>query len=141
KRLHQRFQLFPSFVVTNFGMGVFARYSTDASVSEDQATFSYNYRNDFAFVTGFNFRIFNGRIKLGVNARGINRVESRRTDIPVNSTGLDFESIVGTETVAREGFGIASDVGLILTAPWTFLPTLALVYRDVGNTSYNLNTG
>src|SRR5690606_14155026 len=91
--------------------------------------------------TGFNFRIFNGRIKLGVNARGINRVESRRTDIPVNSTGLDFESIVGTETVAREGFGIASDVGLILTAPWTFLPTLALVYRDVGNTSYNLNTG
>lgn len=141
RRLHQRLQLFPSFVVTNFGVGLYARYSTDAFTDDDATTYTYDYRNDFAFVFGFNFRLFDGRVKLGVNARGVNRVESHRTDIPLSSTGLDFETEIAGTTLASEGFGVASDAGLILTAPWAFLPTLAFVYRDVGTTSYDVNNG
>jgi hypothetical protein len=141
RKFHQRAQIFPSFVVTNFGMGFYGRYATDAQVDATGATYQYDYREDLAFVFGFNFRIFDGRIKLGVNARATNRIESHRSDIPVAATGLDFEAIQGAETLAREGFGVATDAGLILTGPWKFLPTLAFVYKDIGTTSYTLNDG
>lgn len=138
-RLHQRAQIFPSFVVTNFGFGVYGRYSTDANVVA--GTFNYDYRNDFAFVTGFNFRLLNGIIKLGANARIINRVESKRTDIPTTTTLMKFETIINSTSVASEGTGVASDGGLIVTLPWKFLPALSVVYRDIGTTSYDLNKG
>lgn len=137
--LHERAQLFPSFVVTNFGFGVYGRVSTDASVVD--STFNYEYRNDYAFVTGFNFRLFDGIIKLGVNARIINRVESKRTDIPLATTLMDFETVINSTSVASEGTGIASDGGLILTLPWVFLPALAVAYHDMGTTSYDINKG
>ncbi len=135
QRFHQRAQLFPSFVVTNFGFGVYGRYSMDAWTDSPATVVNLNYRSDLAFVFGFNFRMFDGRVKLGINARGVNRTEIMRDDLAVNATGLSIGSM------ASEGFGVASDVGLMLTAPWQWLPTLAVVYRDVGTTSYDLNSG
>jgi hypothetical protein len=141
QRLHQRVQLFPSFVVTNFGFGIYGRYATDAFVDSTKTTFTYQYRNDLAAVLGFNLRLFEGVLKIGVNVRGVNRVESNRTDIPPTSTGLSMTTLVSGTTVASEGFGIGSDAGVILTAPWAWLPTLAAVYHDVGTTSYDINHG
>lgn len=135
KHFHQRAQVFPSIVVPNFGFGVYGRYSADASVNEDVTVFDYNYRNDFAGVLGANFSFFDGRVKLGVNARAVNRVEAHRNDLDPQSTNLEIENI------AKEGFGVGTDIGLILTAPWAMLPTLAAVYRDAGKTSYTVNDG
>jgi hypothetical protein len=135
KRLHAKAQVFPSFVVPNFGLGVLGKYEMDAEVTEaDTSIFDVRYNNDYALVAGFNFRIWDGRIKLGVNMRAINRV-TINTTLSANSDGLLVKD------VADEGFGIASDVGLILTAPWDMLPTVAAVVRDVGNTTYNLRDG
>jgi hypothetical protein len=140
-RLYERAQLFPSFVVTNFGIGVFGRYDTDAYVDSTNNKFYYQYRNDFAGVMGFNFRLFDGRIKLGANLRAVNRIEVSRNDIPTTSTNLTFDTVINSSTVASEGFGIGSDVGILLTAPWQWLPTIGAVYRDVGETSYDINSG
>lgn len=135
KRLHQSVKLFPSFVVPNFGIGLYGGYRTDAMVDQAQTAYTLRYRNDFAAVFGFNFRLFDGRFKFGVNAKAINRVEIDRDDINPSSTGLTLNGL------AKEGFGFGSDVGIILTAPWKLLPTLALVYRDAGNTRFNVNEG
>lgn len=135
RRLHTKAQVFPSFVVPNFGLGILGKYEIDAEVSEaDTSIFDVRYNNDYALVAGFNFRIWDGRIKLGVNMRAINRV-TINTTLSAASEGLLVKD------VADEGFGIASDVGLILTAPWDLLPTLAAVVRDVGDTSYNMRDG
>lgn len=141
KRLHQRAQVFPSFVLTNFGFGIFKRYVTSAEVDSETNTFDYFHRNDTTAVLGFNLRMFDGIVKLGANARAVNRIEADRTDIPTTETALELETEINNETVAREGFGVATDVGLILTAPIAWLPTLAVVYRDAGTTSYNVNKG
>lgn len=133
--LHSRAQVFPSLVVPNFGMGVFGRYEVNAEVNSTDDTFKYDYTNDYALVFGFNFRIWDGIIKLGANSRIINRVEIRRDDLATNSTGLTVNGL------ASEGIGIASDVALVLAAPIAWLPTIAAVYRDVGRTSYNLRDG
>ncbi len=135
RHLHLKGQVFPSLVVPNFGFGVLAKYSSDGEVDATNTNFSLDYFNDFAAVLGFNFRLFDGIIKLGANARMVNRVQISRTDIPANSTGLTIDNL------AMEGFGVASDVGIILTAPVAYLPTVAAVWRDVGGTSYDFKEG
>lgn len=137
KQLHLKGQMFPSIVVPNFGIGVLGKYSTDARVDATGTDYELRYFNDIALVMGFNFRLWDGRIKLGANARAMNRVEIDRVSspIPANSTGLTINNL------ASEGFGVGSDVGLILSAPIVALPTLALTYRDVGRTSYGFKDG
>ncbi len=135
KHLHQRAQIFPSFVVPNFGLGVYARYAMDAQADTTGTVYDMEYRNDYAIVTGFNFRLFDGRIKLGVSARITNRVEVSQTSGSATSTGLEISNL------SSEGMGIGTDAGLILALPWKWLPTLAAVWRDVGGTRYNLTEG
>ena len=132
--LYNRLQLFPSVVVPNFGVGVFAKYELSASLSEDETEYRVQYLNDIAFVIGYNFRFFDGKLKIGFNARVNNRTELDAT-YPSTTTGLDLA------TDGSEGLGIASDVGIILTAPWKMLPTLAAVVRDAGGTRYDFQDG
>lgn len=134
-RFYERAQLFPSFVITNFGFGFYGNYLTNATLNDAATELDLFYRNDFAFVFGLNFRLFDGRIKFGLNARAINRVEIDDQNIDATRTDLSINNL------ASEGFGVASDIGLIMTAPWQWLPTLAAVYRDFGNTSYTQGDG
>lgn len=136
KYMHVGGHLFPSFVTTNFGIGIHANYQTDGEVVTDPAPsqFNYFYRQDLALLLGVNFRFWDGRIKIGVSGRAINRAEVDTT-LPASSTGLQFKNLV------KEGGAIAGDAGLILTAPWAWLPSLAAVYRDVGGTNFDLNDG
>lgn len=135
KRLHLKGHAFPSVVVPNFGFGLYGKYMANGKVNDAGTDFEYNYRNDVAAVFGFNFRLFDGMVKLGATARAMNRVEVRRTDIPSSSTGLSINSL------AAEGAGLGGDIGLILAAPVATLPTLAATWRDVGGTSYGLKEG
>jgi hypothetical protein len=135
KRLHTKAQVFPSFVVPNFGFGFLGKAEMDAEVTEaNTADFDVRYNNDYAFVAGFNFRIWDGRIKVGVNTRIINRTNITAT---LSSSATDLK----VNEIATEGIGIASDVGVILTAPWDWLPTLSAVARDMGDTTYDLRNG
>lgn len=130
---HAKATLFPSFVVQNFGIGILGRYTLDARVDEtgtEQETF---YQDDLAILLGFNLRLWGGRIKLGVTGKFLSRIEVDQT-LPVTGP-LDVDSN------ATEGAAIGADVGLILTAPWVWLPTLAVVVHDVGGTKFNAGAG
>jgi hypothetical protein len=131
---HAKAQMFPSFVVPNFGFGVLGKYQVDAEVLGANNTYRLDYTNDYAAIVGYNFRLFDGILKIGANARAIDRTEIHQT-LPDSSTNLTERGL------ASEGMGIASDVGVILTAPWIWLPTLSAVYRDIGNTSYDAGKG
>lgn len=131
---HAKAQVFPSFVARNFGIGLYGNYLLDAEMAGDGSTIDTFYRNDLALVLGFNFRFFDGRMKLGFNTKLINRIE---VDNPtLSATGpLDYASI------ASEGVGLSTDIGLILTAPWQMLPTVTAVLRDVGDTKFDTADG
>ncbi|MCB0365139.1 MAG: hypothetical protein H6624_10470 [Bdellovibrionaceae bacterium] len=135
KPLYLRAQVFPSLVVPNFGVGVFKKYEISATVDTTANTYRYDYINDTAVVLGYNFRFWDGRIKIGFSGRFVNRAEAHEAALDPASAGLTLDSMV------KEGFGAAADAGIILSAPWKMLPTLAAVYRDVGNTHYNVNDG
>jgi hypothetical protein len=131
---HAKAQMFPSFVVPNFGFGVLGKYQVDAEVLGSKNTYQLDYTNDYAAVVGYNFRLFDGILKIGANARAIDRTQIHTT-LPDTSTSLTERGL------ASEGMGLASDVGVILTAPWVWLPTISAVYRDIGNTSYSAGRG
>lgn len=135
KFMHLRGNVFPSIVVPNFGFGLLMKYEVNSELVSETNLFKYDYRDDYAAVFGFNFRLFNGIVKLGANTRVVNRTEIRRDDIDPLSTGLE------RDTLASEGVGVGSDVGLLIAAPIAWIPTLGVVYRDAGSTSYKLRGG
>ncbi len=135
---HARGQIFPSFVAKNFGIGLLAKYDLDllANSSTSMETF---YRDDIALLLGYNFRFWEGRIKLGFVGKAISRVEVDEAALDPSGS-LDLPTL-GAAGKAKEGTGVGADVGLVMTAPWTYLPTLAVVVHDVGNTAYTLLPG
>lgn len=129
---HYKYQFFPSFVVKNFGMGYLVKEQMDAKMSADGTTITANYFYDWVLATGFNFRFWDGRIKLGLTAKAINRVQA--TGDFSTATSLKIQDI------GKEGYGLGSDAGLVLAVPWGWIPTLSVVGRDVGGTHFT-NTG
>lgn len=133
-QFHSKAQIFPSLVVPNFGIGLLGKYQVDAKVDSATNMYRLDYTNDYALVMGYNFRLFSGILKLGFNAKAINRTEIHST-VASTSTGLTVPNM------GSSGLGIGSDVGMILTAPWVWLPTLSGVVRDVGGTTFNAGSG
>lgn len=131
---HGKVQLFPSFVVRNFGVGILAKRLLDAKVDAPGLNYSQFYQDDLAFLLGFNFKLFGGRVKLGATAKMISRIEAINT-IPV-ATGT-----FSVAANASEGVGVGFDAGLTLTAPWAWLPTLTAVARDIGGTKFDSASG
>lgn len=136
---HARGQIFPSFVAKNFGIGILQKYNMDLLSDATGTNVETFYRDDLAILLGYNFRFFDGRIKLGFTGKVISRVEINESALPANGP-LDLPTL-GTNGIAKEGVGMGADVGLILTAPWTFLPTLSAVVHDVGNTTFDKMPG
>ncbi|MGE0633657.1 MAG: hypothetical protein AB7O96_14685, partial [Pseudobdellovibrionaceae bacterium] len=129
KYYHNQGTLFPSLVVRNFGMGFYGRYLLDSELNAAGDDLRIDYIQDYAAVLGLNIRFWDGRIKIGASGKVINRAEIAKN---VNPTTDDLT----VKANAAEGVGIGTDVGLILTAPWHWLPTLSVVARDMGGTKF-----
>ena len=134
KHWNAKFQISPSFVAPNFGIGALAKYQYNARVDSSGSIYRFDYVNDYALGLATNIRLWSGVIKLGVAGRLVNRSEIHK-DIPANSTGLELRAL------ESEGMGLAADAGMIITAPVAGLPAVGVSVRDVGNTSYNLRAG
>ena len=134
EHFHGKLQVFPSYVTTNFGIGLLGKYSYDGEVDSTGTTYRMDYTNDFALAMGYNLRLFDGIVKIGTSLRLVNRIEVAE-DIAATTTNLSWSQI------QREGVGAAADVGLIVTAPYAWLPSIAAVWRDAGNTSFSVSQG
>ncbi|MBK9294610.1 MAG: hypothetical protein IPM57_09215 [Oligoflexia bacterium] len=134
KPMHMKLQILPAFVTTNFGFGLLANYTSTAEYTTNTGLVQLDYKNDIGLVLGYCFRLLEGRLKIGISGKILNRVEVSQT-VTAGSTGLTLNNI------AREGTGIGWDLGVIMTAPWAWLPTLAIVAHDVGNTKFSMGNG
>ncbi len=134
EHLHSKLQIFPSMVFQNFGIGLFKKYNVEAQSSADGTTVDFDYYEDTALLLAYNFRFFKGRVKLGVTGKYLNRGYSTGI-LPTTTTDADLEDYM------TEGVGIGADVGLTLSAPWDWLPSITAVARDVGNTKFSAAGG
>lgn len=130
-----RQQIMPSFVAKNFGIALLAK--KDLQIRANSATsVDAFYREDIGVLLGYNMRFFEGRIKLGVTGKYITRAEVDTTAIDPTTQSMNLKSLA-TAGLAKAGTGFGFDVGLLMTAPWVWLPTIGAVYRDVGGMSFN----
>ena len=132
---YSRIQVFPSFVAKNCGIGIFAKNELAAMVDPTTNLASLFYRDDLAVLLGYNFRFWDGRIKLGFTGKIISRTEVDESAIDP-TLASDIPTLVANN-YAKHGLGIGGDVGLLMTAPWQNLPTIGIVAHDVGNTVYD----
>jgi len=130
---HFRAQAFPSFVVKNFGIGIYGKKLMDAQMNATGAEMTTFYQDDLSLLLGVNLRFFDGRIKIGATAKAIARIEINKDIDPTSSLSLD--------TNASEGVGIGYDVGIILAAPIVWIPTISAVIRDMGGTQFTAGSG
>ena len=132
-----RGQIMPSFVARNFGIAILQKYDLQAQATSATTVDTF-YRDDLAVLMGYNIRFFDGRIKIGVAGKMVSRIE-------VNQVGLDpTQSLnlknLGTAGFAKAGTGFGFDTGILMAAPWKWLPTVGAVYRNVGGIAYNQST-
>jgi hypothetical protein len=130
-----RGQMMPSFVARNFGIGFLMKYNLHAEANAAGTAVDTFYREDFAMLLGYNLRLFDGRVKIGFTGKVISRIE-------VNDPALDPTQdlsipALGTAGIAKEGTGVGADVALMLAGPWTYIPTITAVVRDVGGTKFD----
>ena len=139
---HQKLQIFPSFAFTNFGLGILAKYELNEEILENSKKSNstpnhdlfLSYVNDLAFATGFSLRFLDGRLKVGGSLRFVNRVEIHDH---LNSDEVELT----VSSLAREGFGIGKDIGMIFSLPWIYLPSVSAVWRDALDTQYDFLEG
>lgn len=130
-----KLQLSPVIVRRNVGFGFIYKNEISAEISSaDLTVMDTKYINDTGAVFGSSLRLFGGRIKIGASAKFINRIEVQNTILPLaGPTDL--------QTIGSEGTAIAFDAGLLLQAPWVYLPTIGVVVRDVGDSIFDKQDG
>jgi hypothetical protein len=131
---HAKLQLTPSFVRRNFGFGLIYKNEVSAITNTAGTAMDIRYQNDMGAIVGTNLRLFDGRLKIGGSVKMINRIE-------VDNTALSTSGPLDLGSVASEGTAFAFDGGVLLQAPWEFLPTLGAVVHDIGDTTFNKKDG
>ncbi len=128
-------QLSPVLVRRNVGFGFIYKNEISAEITSAAPTvMDTKYINDIGAILGANLRLFDGRVKIGASAKFINRIEVQNSALPVaGPTDL--------QTIGSEGTAIAFDAGLLMQAPWTYIPTLGVVVRDVGDSAFDKKDG
>lgn len=129
-----RAQIFPSFATRNYGIGFLGKTEMLARRNSSDQSLRLMYTSDMAGAMGYNHSFFGGQIKVGVAGRYIDRVEYN---------GVVDPTTQGTEikNFASSGTGIAGDVAVSLSSPTAWLPTLSVIAKDVGDTSFTLGKG
>jgi hypothetical protein len=130
---HAKCQIFPSFVLRNFGIGFNYKEVLDAKMNTAGTVLDTFYQDDMALHLGVSLAFFDGRFKIGAMGKMISRIEI--------SGALDPAQSLGVEAVGTEGVGIGGDLSLMMTAPIAWLPTLAIVGRDIGGTAFTGGSG
>lgn len=131
---HAKAQLTPSLITRNFGVGLIYKNEVSAEMEATGTTLDVKYQSDVGVVLGSNLRLFDGRVKIGGSVRGFNRIEVVNAALPVAGSS-DLSSI------ASEGTAFAFDGGLLIQAPWTYIPTLGVVVHDIGGTKFDKDDG
>jgi hypothetical protein len=128
-------QISPVIVRRNVGFGLIYKNEISAEIKSATPTvMDTKYINDVGAIFGANLRLFDGRIKIGASARAFNRIE-------VSSSDLSTAGPTDLQTIGSEGTAVAFDAGLLIQAPWMYLPTLGVVVHDVGGTLFDKKDG
>jgi len=126
--MYTKIQSFPTFTMKNFGFGILANHET-IGLRDSVGAFHLNTKKDRAIVVGANTSFFGGIIKWGGTVRGIQREEFSGERNPL-SESLELSDF------STKGMAVGVDTGVTFSLPWQLLPSLSVVWRDIGYTTF-----
>jgi len=137
KNYHTNFNIFPNFSTRNMSFGILLQANLDALNTGtyfegdlNNPVFKINNTYDIIPCFTIGMPLFSSIVKAGISSKIIWRAEFNE-ELPYQSmVNLSFHDDL------KEGFALAVDAGIILTAPIMYLPSLALVARNIGNSKF-----
>ncbi|MCC2678705.1 MAG: hypothetical protein K0R29_1281 [Pseudobdellovibrio sp.] len=128
-------------VMPNFGFGVYSNNYTTMKFNDPTfPTFNMNFISDYGYAVGGALKL-NDSSALGATFRHVKRWGGNQ-DINVSSLTGSSSSDLADNNFQDHGVGHALDLAYMTTFnsnPWK--PTVALVWRDVGVTKFNMTSG
>ena len=128
--VYMKNQIFPSIASKNFSIGVLLKNEV-LGQRKGLELMEYSYQKDNALNVGYNISIWGGRVKWGVSGRLIHRSEFHGT---LNSTTYKNS----LSSLAVQGFGASADMGLTLSVPHRWLPSVSFLIQNLGDTKFSL---
>jgi hypothetical protein len=118
--------LYPNLAAQNFNFGVLMSAQSSSYFDGDL----YHYRSRYLVVPtmALSMGTLGGRFRIGAAVRAIQLSENDRSVADLAGAGYLVD--------ASEGFGIGLDAGALFTLPWAGLPTVGVVARNVGDTTF-----
>ncbi len=115
------FAVLPSLGFRGLALGVLYQKSFRA-ISTDGATVEYQTQNDFIPSIGMGFRLASGVVKVGYVAQWINRASG--------TVSVDSAAASSYSDGLATGSGIAHNLGVTVTLPSNYTPTVSIVSRN-----------
>jgi hypothetical protein len=129
------------FVMPNFGFGVYTNNYTMMKFNDPTfPTFNMNFISDYGYVVGGAFKL-NETSSMGATFRHVKRWGGEQ-DINVSSLSGSSADSLADNNFQNHGVGHALDLAYMTTfSSNSWKPTLAVVWRDIGVTKYNVTSG
>lgn len=126
--------------VSNFAVAGFVNSNANIALSNPaNTTMDLNYFFDYGVALGAGFSLVPDVWKIGVTAKRIDRTGAAMKIGAATLATLDMEEL--QNELQSRGIGYGVDVGTLLTVPNDYKPTLSVVYRNVGATSFSHTSG
>lgn len=118
-----------------FGVGLFGAGDLEALLDNPAyPSFELEATADYGFMTGMAVPLVPEMVALGFNLRRTTRLGSRVPLEPSIMANLNTQNI--EDELKREGIGYGIDMGLNVTFPTAVKPTISLVWKNMGVTSF-----
>lgn len=129
------------FVIPNFGFGVYSNNYTTMQFSDPTyPTFEMNFISDYGYAIGGSIPL-DANTSFGITARHIKRWGGLQ-DIDVSTIVGSSSTDLANNNFQDRGTGHAVDLAFMTTlSNHSLKPTFALVWQDVGVTTFNLSSG
>jgi hypothetical protein len=127
RKSYMGFSVFPNVQAQNLNFGIL--YSMKAGAYSDGTTLFYKSSYLLIPSLALSAGTLGGRLRIGAAIRGIQAT--------TNDNETKETTGIGYRVNANEGLGIGLDAGIIFALPWDGLPTIGLVARNIGDTSFS----
>lgn len=127
-----RYSVYPNFTFRNFSIGMLYELNQGAEY-EKHTTGAVRVfaRNRFAPVGALSFRLLAGILRVGANVQLLTVGEANtRIMPPYDSKSISFRRVIDS------GTGLQKNAGVTLTLPIRYLPSVSVVARDIGGTTF-----
>lgn len=126
--------------ISNIAVAGFANANANIAVTNPANTaLDLNYFLDYGIALGTGFNLVPDVWKLGITAKRIDRTGTSMSIGAATLATLEMEDL--ESELKSRGVGYGLDLGTLFTIPSPLSPTLSVVYRNVGVTSFSHDAG